>query len=153
MYQNVLVPLDGSELAECALPEVIKLGRGGVIGEAILLKVIEIEVFNIPGAYQKSIDFAAIRDAHRTEAEKYLEGIQSRLRSEGINATIALLEGRPAETIVEFTRSRPVDLIVIGTHGYTGMKRLMFGSVALRVLHDANVPVLLIRSVSCRTKA
>jgi nucleotide-binding universal stress UspA family protein len=153
MYQNVLVPLDGSELAECALPEVIKLGRGGVIGEAILLKVIEIEVFNIPRAYQKSIDFAALRGAHLIEAGKYLEGIQSRLQSEGINVTTAMLEGRPAETIVEFTRSRSVDLIVIGTHGYTGMKRLMFGSVALRVLHDANVPVLLIRSVSCRTKA
>lgn len=152
MYQNVLVPLDGSELAECALPEVIKLGRGGVIGEVILLKVIEIEVLTVPRAYQKSIDFAALREAHHTEAERYLEGIQSRLRSEGINVTIALLEGRPAETIVEFTKNRSVDLIVIGTHGYTGMKRLMFGSVALRVLHDANVPVLLVRSASCQTK-
>ncbi|MBU4371923.1 MAG: universal stress protein [Syntrophaceae bacterium] len=153
MYQNVLVPLDGSELAECALPEVIKLGRGGVIGEVILLRVIEIEVYTVPQGYAKGVDLVALREAHRTEAGKYLEGIQSRLRSEGINATIAMLEGRPAETIVEFTRNRPVDLIVIGTHGYTGMKRLMFGSVALRVLHDANVPVLLIRSVSCRTKA
>lgn len=153
MYQKILVPLDGSELAECALAEVIKLGRGGVIAEVILLKVIEIEVFNIPIASQKSIDLNALRDAHRAEAEKYLEGIQSRLRSEGINATIAMLEGRPADTIVEFTKNRSVDLIVIGTHGYTGMKRLMFGSVALRVLHDANVPVLLIRSFSCRSKA
>lgn len=153
MYQHVLVPLDGSELAECALPEVIKLGRGGIIGEVILLKVIETEVFTIPRGYETSVDFAALREAHRAEAGTYLEGVQSRLRSEGIDVTIALLEGRPAETIVEFTRNRPVDLIVIGTHGYTGMKRLMFGSVALRVLHDADVPVLLIRSVSCQTKA
>lgn len=150
MYQQVLVPLDGSELAECALPEVIKLGRGGVIGEVILLKVIEIEVYNVTRSYQKHIDFNAIREVHRGEAGKYLEGIQSRLRSEGIHATIEMAEGRPAETIVEFIRNRPIDLIVIGTHGYTGMKRLMFGSVALSVLHDANVPVLLIRSISCR---
>lgn len=153
MYRKVLVPLDGSELAECALSEVIKLGRGGVIGEVILLKVIEVEVFNAPSGHTARVDFSALREAHRTEAGKYLEGIQSRLQSEGINAAITMLEGKPAETIVEFAKSRPVDLIVIGTHGYTGMKRLMFGSVALRVLHDANVPVLLIRSVSCQKKA
>ena len=153
MYQNVLVPLDGSELAECAVSEVIKLGRGGVIAEVILLKVIEIEIFATPRGYERRVDFAALKDAHRNEAIKYLEGIQSRLRSEGINATVALLEGRPAEAIVGFTKDKPVDLIIIGTHGYTGMKRLMFGSVALRVLHDADVPVLLVRSVSCRSKA
>jgi nucleotide-binding universal stress UspA family protein len=153
MYQNVLVPLDGSELAECALPEVIKLGRGGNIGEVILLRIIEIEVFTIPQGYTKGIDLVALRNAHQAEAGKYLEDIQSRFRSEGITATTATLEGRPADTIVEFAKNRAVDLIVIGTHGYTGLKRLMFGSVALRVLHDANVPILLIRSVSCQTKA
>lgn len=153
MYQKVLVPLDGSELAECALQEVIKLSQAGAVGEVILLRVVEIEVYTVPQGYAKGIDLAGLRKAHSAEAEKYLEGRRSRLQSEGLNATIAILEGRPAEAIIGFTKSQPVDLIVIGTHGYTGMKRLMFGSVALRVLHDANVPVLLIRSVSCRTKA
>ena len=153
MYPKVLVPLDGSELAECALPEVIKLGRGGVVGEVILLKVIEIEVINIPKAYERSIDFAALKNAHRNESMKYLEGVQSRLQAEGINVSTELLEGRPEEKIVDYARNRPVDLIVIATHGYTGMKRLMFGSVALQVLHDANVPVLLIRARPGRAKA
>lgn len=150
MYQKVLVPLDGSEMAERALTEVIKLGQGGDIGEVILLNVIEIEIFDFPTDYNKSFDLTGLREAHRKEAEKYLEGIQSRLQSEGINATIALREGRPAEMIVEFTKNQPVDLIIIGTHGYTGMKRLMFGSVALSVLHDSDVPVLLVRPESCR---
>lgn len=152
MYQNVLVPLDGSPLAEAALPEVIKLARAGAIGKVILLKVIEIDIMNVPNAYAKSVDFKALREAHHVEAGNYLQGIRDRLQAEGIHATIEMLEGRPAETIAEYTKNKAVDLIVIGTHGYTGMKRLMFGSVALRVLHDASVPVLLIRSALGRGK-
>jgi nucleotide-binding universal stress UspA family protein len=153
MYPKVLVPLDGSELAECALPEVIKLGRGGVVGEVILVRVTEIEVIHIPKAYERSIDFATLSNARRTEAIKYLEGVQSRLLAEGIKVSTELLEGRPEERIVDYARNRPVDLIVIATHGYTGIKRLMFGSVALQVLHDANVPVLLIRARPGQAKA
>jgi nucleotide-binding universal stress UspA family protein len=153
MYPKVLVPLDGSELAECALPEVIKLVRGGVVDEVILLKVLAIEVIHIPKAYERSIDFAALSNAHRTEAMKYLEGVQARLQAEEIKVSTELLEGRPEERIVDYARDHSVDLIVIATHGYTGMKRLMFGSVALQVLHDANVPVLLIRARPGQTKA
>jgi nucleotide-binding universal stress UspA family protein len=153
MYQKVLVPLDGSELAECALPEVIKLGRGGMIDEVILLKVITIEAIRIPNSYERSIDFAALSNAQRTDATQYLENVQSRLRAEGIKVGTELLEGRPEEKIVDYTRNHAVDLIVIATHGYTGVKRLMFGSVALQVLHDANIPVLLIRAHPGQTKA
>jgi nucleotide-binding universal stress UspA family protein len=145
MYPKVLVPLDGSELAECALPEVIKLGRGGVVGEVILLRVISTEAMHIPKAYEMSIDYSALRNADRDESRRYLEGIQSRLQAEGIRVSAELLEGRSEEKIIDYARDRSVDLIVIATHGYTGVKRLMFGSVALQVLHDANVPVLLIR--------
>jgi nucleotide-binding universal stress UspA family protein len=146
MYPKVLVPLDGSELAECALPEVIKLGRSGVLAEVILLKVIRIEVIHIPSAYERSIDFTALHKAYHTEAINYLGGVQSRLQAEGLKVSTEILEGRPEEKIVDYAKSHTVDLIVIATHGYTGMKRLMFGSVALQVLHDANVPVLLIRA-------
>jgi nucleotide-binding universal stress UspA family protein len=145
MYSKVLVPLDGSGLAECALPEVIKLARGGIIGEVILLKVIEIEVIKIPECYERSIDFSALKNAHRSESMKYLEDMQRRLQAEGLKVSTELAEGRPEEKIIDYAKNRPVDLIIIATHGYTGVKRLMFGSVALQVLHDANVPVLLIR--------
>jgi nucleotide-binding universal stress UspA family protein len=153
MYPKVLVPLDGSALAECALPEVIKLGKTGVVGEVILMKVTETEVITVPKAYERSIDFSALRNAHRIESTKYLEGVQSRLQAEGIKVSTELLEGRPEERIIDYARDHSVDLIVIATHGYTGMKRLMFGSVALQVLHDANVPVLLIRVHPGKEKA
>jgi len=58
---------------------------------------------------------------------------------------LVLLEGSPAQSIVSYAAQNGVNLIIIATHGYTGMKQVMLGSVALRVLHDAHVPVLLIR--------
>jgi nucleotide-binding universal stress UspA family protein len=148
MYPKVLVPLDGSDLAECALPEVIKLARGGVIGEVILLRVVETEVLTVPKAYGgRGIDFVALRKAQHDEAQRYLAEVASRLEKEGIKAGAEMLEGRPEEKIVDYAKKHSVDLLVIATHGYTGVKRLMFGSVALQVLHDADVPVLLIRAL------
>lgn len=152
MYQKVLVPLDGSELAERALPELMKLCRGGVIGEVIVLKVNETEVLTLPKAYDRSIDFAALRNARCAESMQYLEGIQARLQADGVKVRTELLEGNPEDKIVDYANSHGVDLIIIGTHGYTGMKRLVFGSVALQVLHDAYVPVLLVRTKPAEEK-
>ena len=150
MYQKVLVPLDGSELAECALPEVKKLAGGGLIGEVILLNVFEIDLMGIPEAHATSVDLDALKHAELDKSRRYLEKVQPELSSEGINVKTESLEGTPAQTIVNYADANGVDLIVIATHGFTGMKKLMFGSVALRVLHDSHVPVLLIRPESCR---
>ncbi|MBN1545670.1 MAG: universal stress protein, partial [Syntrophaceae bacterium] len=78
------------------------------------------------------------------------DGLQSKLSAEGLNVRTEVLEGNAAHTIIEYATENSVQLLVIATHGYTGMKRLMFGSVALRILHDAHMPVLLIRPESCR---
>ncbi len=150
MYRKVLVPLDGSELAECALPEVKKLAGGGLIGEVILLNVFEIDLMGIPARHTRIVDLNALRHAQLDTSRKYLEMIQSELISEGMNVKMESLEGTPAQSIVNYANTNGADLIVIATHGYTGMKKLMFGSVALRVLHDAHAPVLLIRPESCR---
>ena len=96
------------------------------------------------------VDLNALRNAHLDKSRKYLEKIQSELSSEGIKVKTESLEGTPAQTIVDYAEANDVDLIVIATHGYSGLKKLMFGSVALRVLHDSHVPVLLIRPESCR---
>ena len=150
MYQKVLVPLDSSELAECALPEVRKLAGGGGIGEVILLNVFEIDFMGVPTTHTRMVDINALRNAQLDRSRKYLEKIQSELSSEGIKVKTESQEGTPAQTIVNYADANGVDLIVIATHGYTGMKKLMFGSVALRVLHDSKVPILLIRPESCR---
>jgi len=77
--------------------------------------------------------------------------IESRLVSDGIKVKTESLEGnRPADTITDYAKEKSMDLIIIGTHGYTGLKKLMMGSVAFGILHQSHVPVLLIRPESCR---
>lgn len=145
MFQKVLVPLDGSKLAECALPYVRNLAQGGFVGEVVLVNVVE-----IPATWIEGIDYMAIKDASLRQSTKYLAGLKAQLDAEGLPVKAEILEGVTPHVIVDYATQHGVDLIVIGTHGYTGMKKLMFGSVALRVLHDAHCPVLLIRPESCR---
>lgn len=152
MYQKILIPLDGSELAECTLSHVKNLVNDGFTGEVILLNVFY-PYFPLPE--EKDLftygDFKATRERIRNDSIKYLADVASRLESEGIKVkTEILLGSRPAETISEYARDNGIDLIIICTHGYTGLKKLMFGSVALEVLHNSHAPVLLVRPESCR---
>lgn len=151
MYQKVLVPLDGSELAECALNHVKVMAKGGLIGEVTLLNVVKIDA---PWSelYGKNFDINAMRESFFTSARKYLAGVESRLGAEGIKVKTEVIEANtPADTITEYARKNGMGMIVIATHGYTGMKKLMLGSVAFSVLHDSHVPVLLIRPEGCRS--
>ncbi|MCE5262321.1 MAG: universal stress protein [Deltaproteobacteria bacterium] len=141
MYPKVLVPLDGSELAECALEEVKKLVKGGLVREIVLFSVIAIPQL----ALGEGIDYQQFRKSHFDGFQEYLEKIRSRIASAEVMVNAEVQEGNPAQMIINYVRKNAVDLIVIATHGYSGMKKLMFGSVALQVLHDADVPVLLIR--------
>jgi nucleotide-binding universal stress UspA family protein len=141
MYEKVLVPLDGSELAGCALPHVMNLAKGGMVEEVILLNIVEVPLVWLAEGF----DFISLKNAQFIRIQKYLADIQSQFSSEGIKVKVEVLEGKTAQSIIEYTKGNAVNLIVIATHGYTGMKQLMFGSVALRVLHEAHVPVLLIR--------
>ncbi len=149
MYRKVLVPLDGSELAECALSEVRTLAKDRCLGEVILLNAVGVD---IPwDEMDKGIDFHAMRQKVLQASERYLVEVQSRLLSEGLQARVESLEiNRPDQAIIDYVKKNGVDLIVMATHGYTGMKKMLLGSVALRVLHESPVPVLLVRPESCR---
>jgi nucleotide-binding universal stress UspA family protein len=69
----------------------------------------------------------------------------------GMNVSMETLESyHPAQAITDYAEKNGVDLIVIATHGYTGMKKMLLGSIALKVLHESNVPVLLIRPEECQ---
>jgi nucleotide-binding universal stress UspA family protein len=126
------------------------MAAGGLIGEVILLNVFEIDLMGIPIPHAGGVDITALKKAQMDKSRTYLEKIQSELGSEGIKVKTESLEGTPSQSIANYADANGVDLIVIATHGYSGMKKLMFGSVALRVLHDSHAPVLLIRPESCR---
>ena len=150
MYQKILVPLDGSKLAECALAHVRNLVKHGAVEQVILLNVVNVYIpgrGEIPGI----VDINEVRENLFAESRKYLAEVESRLVSEGVTVKTESVEGnRPADIISEYAQKNGMDMIVIATHGYTGMKKLMFGSVALGVLHESHIPVLLVRPESCR---
>jgi nucleotide-binding universal stress UspA family protein len=154
MYKKVLVPLDGSPLAECTLSHVKNLFKDGSVGEVTLLNVVKVDVpWGITGRDRptRTIDFNAIREPPFNASSKYLAIIESQLGSEGIKVRTESLEGnRPADSITKYAQKKGMDLIIMATHGYTGLKKLLLGSVAFGVLHQSHVPVLLIRPESCR---
>ena len=155
MYKKILVPLDGSKLAECALNHVKKLFQEGPVGEIILLNAV---VIDLPWreltvgeeGHAINFDYPAFKEVYLDKSKKYLASVQSRLSAEGIKAQIETIESNgPSQTITDYAQNNGIDLIVIATHGYTGMKKMLLGGIAFKVLHQSNVPVLLIRPEAC----
>ncbi|MBM4313481.1 MAG: universal stress protein [Deltaproteobacteria bacterium] len=149
MYKKVLVPLDGSSLAECALSHLESLFKDGAVGEVTLLNIVTID---IPWGDLESghFDFEALRKPLLSKSIKYLAKVESRLISKGMKVkTVSLEANRPAETIMEYAKKNGMKLIVMATHGYTGFKKMMLGGIASGVLNQSPVPVLLIRPEGC----
>lgn len=145
MYKKALLPLDGSELAECTLGHAEDLALTGAIEEVTLLHVVE-----VPERLIENFEPVDIKNELYDKAQTYLSDIESRLTDEGLKVTTALIEGPAAESIIDYSKKNDYDLIIIATHGATGMRNLMFGSVALKVLHHSHTPVMTIRPEACR---
>ena len=130
MYKKVLVPLDGSEVAECALSHVKTLAKDGAIGEVVVLNVVGID---IPwDEMDKGLDFGAFRQKLIAASQEYLTKVGAQLSDEGLNVKTEFIEAnRPSHVITEYAHKNGIDLIVIATHGYTGFQKLLLGSVAL----------------------
>jgi nucleotide-binding universal stress UspA family protein len=156
MYKKILVPLDGSELAECALNHVKQLFKDVSAGEIILLNEVNIELpWGALGmedsGYIVAFDYNVFKKTLLDKSKQYLTRVQSLLSSAGLNVRTETLESYgPSHSIADYAQKNGIDLIVIATHGYTGMKKMMLGSIALKVLHESNVPVLLIRPEACQ---
>jgi nucleotide-binding universal stress UspA family protein len=153
MYQKILAPLDGSELSECTLSHLKAVASGCQIPEAVLLHVVqpieeEYQHFRHRGIPEETIDQAEkdIED----HARDYLSKVADRMKKKGIRVSTAIVRGRPADEILEYARKNGVDLIVMSTHGRSGLARWALGSVADRVLRQAAVPVLVIPPQGCR---
>jgi len=144
MYKRILVPLDGSGLAERALPYAIaQAERFGA--KMILLKVLA------PLPEPSMAGRSAVQSAEAASADlarAYLESVADRIREQGIPAEVATVEGRPYAQIVEFAEERQIDLIVMSTRGQSGFSRWLLGSVADRVVRGAMVPILLVQALS-----
>lgn len=146
MYQRILVPIDGSATAERALEEAIKLAAGKA--QLRLIYVIE-EGYPLDAEGYAFIDYATLQEAFRQTGERALAQAAEKVRRSGMKAETALLDvpgKRTASVIDGDAQSWKADLIAIGTHGRSGVGRLLLGSVAEEVVRGASVPVLLVRA-------
>ncbi|HET9222672.1 MAG TPA: universal stress protein [Roseiflexaceae bacterium] len=139
--RRLLVPLDGSPLACLALPFAIDLAQR-VHAEIVLLQAIPPTI----GTYPYVVLPAGVRELLHMQALHELQEVADDLHQRGLTATPLVTGGEPAEVVVETTAQQQVDLIVMATHGYSGIKRWALGSVADKVMHAAKTPLLLIRA-------
>jgi nucleotide-binding universal stress UspA family protein len=136
---KLLVPLDGSRLAEEALAKALEVAEGG---RTTLLLLRAAEASTWPGVDPTDEQIRVVHDA-----EEYLNGVRARLAARGIEKVeTSVWYGPPAAAIVEAARVAGADLIVMTTHGRSGLGRLMLGSVAEAVLRGTSIPILLLRA-------
>ena len=142
MYKRVLVPVDGSEVAEAIVPFVLEIA-GPLDLDVTLVRVNQpIAPLAIEGTRRFEVEDIERR---REETLAYLAGIAAELRAKGIRVTTIVRRGEPVAEILAAAREEDVDLIAMSTHGRTGPARLLFGSVAEGVLRHAGVPVFLMK--------
>jgi nucleotide-binding universal stress UspA family protein len=135
--QNALVPLDGSPCAEDVLPLIEKLATDLKAG-ICLLRVAY--AYTFPGVDPTEAEVKVVR-----EAEEYLRGIEDRLKAKGLKVDTHVRYGNDAEEILEHAAQKDIDFIAMTTHGRSGVKRWLLGSVAEKILRHATKPVFLVR--------
>lgn len=151
MYQKIMVPLDGSELAECVLPHVETIAQAGGVRNVVFVRAVEpFSLSSIRGEPNfteeqiKEIDSRTL-----AAAKKYLDQLVSRLDYGKVNIQTEVLTGKVAESLADYATKNEVDLIVIATHGRSGVSRWVWGSVADRLLRSSCIPVLMVRAPGC----
>ena len=152
--KTLIVPLDGSELAESVLPHVETLAkqRGPEPVEVVLVRISEI--MTIPTYYSPDISGVSLNWGNilqeetirrKAEAKKYLEEIEKRFKQGKINVKSVVIEGKPNDEIVEYANKIPFSMIIMATHGRSGLSRLVYGSVAANIIHGVAGPILMIK--------
>ncbi|MFC1871665.1 universal stress protein [Chloroflexota bacterium] len=153
MYQKILVPVDGSELAECVLPHTESIAKGCGVKNVIFVRVAEPVNIPIYGGEDFALsaeDFKSLERESITTAESYLNQLVNRVKYDGVNIqSEVLMRGQAANMIADYATKNDVDLIIISTHGRSGISRWVLGSVADKILRSACVPVLMVRAPGC----
>ena len=151
MYDNILVTLDGSKLAECVLPHVETVYKGCEKPKVTILRVVE--PVQLPyGEGMTGITLDMLRQAEadeKVEAKTYLEKIAAKMSKVGMAVQTKVLAGKAEEAIVDFINKNNYDLAILSTHGRSGISRWVWGSVADRILRHVCIPVMMVRAPGC----
>jgi nucleotide-binding universal stress UspA family protein len=140
MYRNVLIPTDGSEAADRAVTRALELAR---TFDATVHALYVVEPLQTA-----EYDAGSVYETLRAEGERATEAIAERAREADLRVETTVEVGVPHRTILEYTGEHGVDLIVMGTHGRTGLDRYLLGSVTEKVVRLSDVPVLTVRTPS-----
>ena len=150
MYKKIMVPLDGSKLAESVLPHVEAIAKGTNAEEVILVSVTERVLGYRPFTdYGQRMEEKLVPEAvgkMEKQAQKYLDRVAKGFEAKGIKTETLVLLGDPAEEITLNAKHYGVDLIIMASHGRSGISRWTHGSVADKVFRASSVPVLMIRA-------
>jgi len=142
MYQNVLVPVDGSSFSEHAVLYASAIARNA--SARLYLVLVHTPLTEMAADFAPTAAIQQLEDQHRDAEARYLDELVERLKMEEVDAVAEKLEGDVAARLVERTKT-DIDLLVMTTHGRAGLERAWLGSVAEEVVHHIELPALLIR--------
>lgn len=140
MFNHILVPLDGSRLAETVLPHLVAMATA-FGSRATLLRVVEQD----PGGQTRSVDPMDWRIS-RAQAKAYLDEQANRLAEAGLDAEAVLLEGQAADRVVEYAHGDRADLILVSSHGRSGLSRWNISSVVQKIILQARTSIMIVRA-------
>ena len=152
MYSNILVPLDGSDLAEKALPYAVNLAKseGGKVHLVHVFTSHPEGVVSV-GGLEQDLSMAQVNELSRqlqeaniSQLQQYLDHTASNLQRDGIGTKTALLEGSAHEELVNYAKQNDVEVVTICSHGRGGLQRMLIGSVADKIIRSGEIPVLVI---------
>lgn len=146
MYQKILAPLDGSQLAECVLPHLVSLSKA-FDSEVILVNVME----SPSGIHDEPVD-PLVWEMEKVEAGAYLNDIRGRVEGAGLGqVSTEVLGGRPAQSIVAFVENNDIDLVILSSHGETGLSRWNVSSVVRKVVQGAKRSTMIVPAYKAKT--
>jgi nucleotide-binding universal stress UspA family protein len=147
MGKRVLVPVDGSDVAEAILPFILETA-GPLDMDIVLLQVNR----PMPPVVVDSGQYIDVEDVRgrREEAEAYLAGLAAELKAKGVRAETRVRRGEPVDEILAAAKEERADLIAMTTHGRSGFRRVLFGSIAEGVLRHAAIPLVLMKQTEDR---
>ncbi|HEX9786711.1 MAG TPA: universal stress protein [Candidatus Binatia bacterium] len=145
VMNSIIVPLDGSTLAESVLPTVVELAK--VLGASVLLfRAFELPAKAYYGREDYLPDYEALKNRVKAEAQAYLDARVAALKEEGLTRVSSLVrEGLGADEIIRCAREHPDSIVAMCTHGRSGVKRWVLGSVTEKVVRRSGDPVLVTR--------
>jgi nucleotide-binding universal stress UspA family protein len=141
MFERILIPLDGSSLAECVLPYLVAI-CGNFDSEINLLRVLD----PLSAATRPRVVDPLNWQIRKAEAESYLMEIAAQLSVAGIKSKIHVSEGKAADTAIDFIRENNIDLVVISSHGQSGLSGWSISSVVQKIILRARTSFLLVRA-------